>query len=398
MWRARIRRRLSQFTLTDYKPGLTEVGFPVDGAHKTKQLLLETVSRGNLDYLLPAFRSKGITFKQEASLNELEVELQRIKAAKDLKDKATKGLISEEKMAGSKWEEFHFPYYLGKWSASSRRVYYLPDDLILLLEATSLKGVTFRDVRLPFPSFAIALETPLVTDEGKELDFFLIGECSVKCFALYGFARSLSKVKLTNPLLRAKIDDAALKGNLRRFMQFADKEFNQFIGAHWEATVKPGITNEDMDEDLEKALSEAERISKEENWMTKLFRIFLGLSFYLSTFNHSYSNTLERIPNAKKVYAGAKDGAALFSAADVCKVQNIVQLTPQEKVILRDQVSGRGGWEVRAHFREGFWRRPRGEGHNPAALKTIWVRPTLVRRDRLPENALPLGVGNVVSL
>ncbi len=398
MWRERLRRRRSQFaaaiTKSGYESRATEVGFPVDGAHKTKQLLLETVSRGNLDYLLPSFYSRGITSKKLLSIEEV----QRIDALKTLEEK--EAAYTDEIIAGVRWEEFHFPYYLGKWNLSSRRIYYIPSDLMLLLETTSLKGLTFRDIRLPFPSFAIALETPLVVaGEDKEIDFFLIGDFSIECFSLYGLARSLSKVKMVDSASRAKIDAAAKKGNLRRFIHLAGKELERIsvTARHWEANIsRPGLISEaEADEDLERMLSKAEQGSRDH--VTKFFRVLVGLCFYLNTFDEAHSpDVTERTPNIKMVYAGAKDGPALVDAAEVCKVQSVVELSPKERVIIRDQLSGRGGWEVRAHFREGFWRRPRGEGHNPAAAKTIWVRPTLVRSDRLPDNTLPLGVGKVV--
>ncbi|MDP2655260.1 MAG: hypothetical protein Q8P17_01730 [bacterium] len=392
MWRARLRRRLCQFNNPDYEPKVTEAGFPVDGAHKTKQLLLESVLRGNLDYLLPSFYSKGITERKSISLEEL-------KRIEDLEDPVEKkAAYTVEVEAGARWEEFHFPYYLGKWNSSSRRIYYVPDDLILLLESTSLKGLTFRDIHLPFSSFAIALETPLINGEGKELDFFLIGDFSFQCFALYGFARSLSKVKWVDSSLRANIDEAARRGNARRFMQLTKKELHRIsvITEHWESSIHPNaVSEDDLEEDLEKMLSKAEK-EDVKDYVTKFFRVFVGLCLYLNSFSNTYSNVTERIPNIKKAYAGAKDGPVLTEAAEVCRVQSIVQLTLKEKEIIRDQLSGRGGWEVRTHFREGFWRRPRGEGHNPLAQKTIWVRPTLVRRDRLPDGALPLGMGKVV--
>lgn len=53
--------------------------------------------------------------------------------------------------------------------------------------------------------------------------------------------------------------------------------------------------------------------------------------------------------------------------------------------------SQRSYHELCAHFRRGHWRRPPGQGDDPTASKTVWVRPTLVRRDRLPEGALPGG-------
>lgn len=393
MWRARMRRRLHQFVTPGYNPSITEVGFPVDGAHKTKQLLLESVSRNNLDYLLPAFRSK-IT----------SIGLPSIEKIQQVKDTRIMGQgnarFTEEEEAATLWEEFHFPYYLGKWNASSRRIYYIPTDLMLLLEVTRLKGLTFRNARLPFSSFGIALETPLVNEDDKELDFFLIGDCSKEVFAFYGLARSLSKVKLVDRTLRAKISEAADKGNIRRFVHLAEKEMGRSlqIGEHWDSYVDIGIEEDDMDEDLEVAMAEITKAQKD-CWLVRFIRILFGLCAYMSTFtadNGSIPEVVQKTSYTKKVYAGAKDGPALVTSAEVLKVQSVIRLSTEEREIIRDQLSGRGGWEVKAHFREGYWRRPKGEGHNPDASKTVWVRPTLVRRDRLPDNTLPLGAEKVL--
>lgn len=391
MWKNRLRRKLSELNEPNYKARINEIGFPVDNAHKTKQLLLEAVSRGSADYLLPDIRKKGYVSKPEVNLQELK-RVEKIPNALEKSDAYT-----DDMRVSAQWDEFHFPYYLGKWNVFSRRVYFLTDDLVLQLRTTSLKGLTLRDIKLPFPSFSIALESPIVDEKMRELDFFLIGDFSRENWAMYALARSLSKWKRINPILRSKIDEAARKRNLRRFMQFANG--NSWVGdvmSHWDAmTESPGFSDKDMEEDLERELSNYESTDKGD-WMTDFFRIFVGLCFYLQTFTKTYSGLVEQVPPVKKIYAGTEDGPALMSAADVCKVQSVVKLTLEEKTIIRDQLSGRGGWEVRAHFREGFWRRRPGEGQNPAAKKIVWVRPTLVRRDRLPKNALPLGVGKVI--
>lgn len=391
MWRARVRRQFSDLAEPNRKAKIVETGFPVDGAQRTKQLLLEAVSRGNADYLLPSFREKGYTSRPDLDPEEAD----RLEKIPDVLERYE--VYPDAMIVGAAWEEFHFPYYLGKWSTSSRRIYYLPDDLTLQLQATSLKGLTLRDIKLPFSSFCIALESPLVNEKGKELDFFLIANPFSESHALFGFARSLSKWKHIDPVLRSKIDESVRKGNLRRFTQLIPRNFGwmESVSSHWDAFAETGdpVPDEALDENLEYAL----RNQSAEDWMVRFARVLFGLCVYLQTFTKTYPGLVEPVPPMKKIYAGCGDGPALMSAADVCKVQSVVKLTLEEKDIIRDQLSGRGGWEVRAHFREGFWRRPPGEGQNPLAEKTIWVRPTLVRRDRLPENTLPLGVGKIVT-
>ena len=390
MWRTRIGR---QFIETKDPKDLGEKGFPVDGTHKTKKLLLEAISRGSADYLLPDVR------KRFPSRPEVNIEAMKyVQSLQSIVEK--RAAYTAEMQVSAKWEALHFPYYLGKWSVSSRRIYYLPDDLVLQLQATSLKELTFRDVKLPFSSFCIALESPLVDEHGKEFDFFLVSDILGNEQALYGFARSLSKWKRIDPVLRSKIDDAMQKKNIKRFMQLAGHNLHYIVDVlpHWESMIGDGSpTSEQLQESLEHVFS-VDKMRDHSNLWLHFGRILFGLCVYLQTFTATYSGLVEQVPSSKKIYAGGEFGPALMSAAEVCKVQSVVKLTLEEKDIIRDQLSGRGGWEVKAHFREGFWRRPHGQGHNPAASKTVWVRPTLVRRDRLPENSLPLGVGKVVSV
>lgn len=78
--------------------------------------------------------------------------------------------------------------------------------------------------------------------------------------------------------------------------------------------------------------------------------------------------------------------------ADVCTVSSIYRLTPEERKLIGDHaVSRRGTVELCAHFRRGHWRRPPGKGDDPTAEKTVWVRPTLVCRDRLAAGSMPGG-------
>jgi len=285
MWRTRIRRRVFQLANPNYQPRITEVGFPVDGANEAKQLILETASRNSLDYLLPSIHSqisvsvRWENLKQAPRIKDLFDSNQRIEA------------FTDEMEASIKWEEYHFPYYLGKWNASSRRVYYVPTDLMLLLEATKLDGLTFRGARLPFQSFALAFETPLVNEYGKELDFFLIGECSTRSISTYGFARSLSNVKLISPFLRAEISAAAKKGNVRRLIAISKRELDKtsLIADHWDSFVDEFDPSEglNMDQDLEEALSEMR-----DNWCYRLFRVLSGLSAYMITLNGSYPEVI----------------------------------------------------------------------------------------------------------
>ena len=117
-------------------------------------------------------------------------------------------------------------------------------------------------------------------------------------------------------------------------------------------------------------------------------RIALGLCIYLSTLP---STTPHRSEWQK--HRGERDRKAITDGAEICTVSSIFKLTTEEKEIVR-QMHGRATVELSAHFRRGHWRRPPGQGQNPKAMKTVWVRPCLVRKDKLEEGQI---VGGAVT-
>ncbi len=380
MWRKKILRSL--FTLNDagYLPDITEKGYPVDGHEDTRTMLLEAATREDLSYLLPAFRSQGIETKPAYKED---------------------GGLSPESKASVYWNEFHFPYYLGEWNAQSRRIYYLPRDLILMLQATSLKGYTFRDIHYPLPSFALALEYP-ITAGNEELDFFLFsGKRDPEVF--YGFSRKFRGWRPIDPTVRQKINKAVRDGNRERLLGIGRKIIKQVpFGAHIDMwTSRPWLSSVDGDPDVDiekdmKAAMHAPGALPSEDWTDKLFRVVLGFTFYLQAFQESHKDLVQRVSVDYQRPQPTSFGKAIVSPEDVFRVQSLFELSSEERIGLTNYFSGRGGWEINTHFREGHWRRPPGEGGNPLAQKTIWVRPTMVRRDRLPENCLPMGSSKMI--
>ena len=385
MWRLQLQSHKS--SLLGYKLDITETGYPTVGYEKTPSLLLEASTRDDLSYLLPTFRQHGIS---EAQLSKERTEVE-----------VASGNPSAEFKASARWQEFHFPHNLGKWNASSRRIYIIPQDLVLMLQATSLKGRTYRDLRYPFPSFGLALETPIVA-EGKELDFFLLCGDSIP-EAWYGFSNKLRSWKPVDVSLRQKINKAVQTKNQHRFQSLAYKQMLK-VGRFtdlWQSGFWPEESGEYLDVDIEDDLRQAskqETRAVELDWTDKMFRVVFGFAFYLQALHESQKDLVQRVPNKNaSVSRSTLGGKGICSTAEVFKVQSIFALTTEERVGFTNYFSGKGGWEVNTHFREGHWRRPPGEACNPLAQKTVWVRPTMVRRDRLPANTLPAGRGVVVS-
>ena len=69
-----------------------------------------------------------------------------------------------------------FPVALASWTMHSRRVFHIAADSQVLLNSTMLDGVYWGDVNLPFKSFAVSLEIPIVDHRGAKYDCILFGE------------------------------------------------------------------------------------------------------------------------------------------------------------------------------------------------------------------------------
>ena len=66
------------------------------------------------------------------------------------------------------------PLAILAWNHHSRRIFHLPTDIQTILDATSLGGITWEEIRFPFDSFLVTLEDPIVSDNKIEYDCILV--------------------------------------------------------------------------------------------------------------------------------------------------------------------------------------------------------------------------------
>lgn len=123
-------------------------------------------------------------------------------------------------------------------------------------------------------------------------------------------------------------------------------------------------------------------------------RIVAGLCLYLTTLPTRTSHRSEWRPADS--LAKRPDPRAITTGAEVCLVSSVYELTAQEREVI-ERVGPRGYYELCCHFRRGTWRRKPGFGQDPTAPKVVHVRPTIVRKDRLPEGAVPGGSANILA-
>lgn len=308
---------------------------------------------------------------------------------------------------------------LAPWTFHSRRVFHLTEELQALLAATSLRGMKWSDVSWLFPSFVVILEQPIVGDSGK-------ADCIVVNQALYRndrtqyvitsgelrlgdekvlymrlLPRELCNIGKLSTTLKKQIESAIAAKQWRRVCNLIDvtPESGQPISGLTFALDMNRVADELVTKSIKGLVLESGmpidnrstfRTSSLTEW-NEAARIVVGMCLYLSTLPLKSPHRSNWTPARQQ--SNKPDSLAVTSEAEVCTVSSVHTLTREEREVLglEGAERQRAHYEVKTHFRRGHWRRPPGMGDDPNALKIVWVKPTLVRRDRLPENALPSG-------
>lgn len=316
-----------------------------------------------------------------------------------------------------------FPEDLMWWCHSSRRVFNITRDLELLLKNTKLGNVRWSDVELPFSSFLLTLEDGiegedmsssvfLVTtkpERGCPMDYVSEQEnpedyvvLKVTCFS----DGSWENYEPQSSLKRDRMLKQSAAGK-SGFLRQATEKFNREIDGqdHPNAArlhVPIGTLNKgELGESIISILSKGDTSNngmssmleaKEESPKTfavfdQVLSLIAGLCLYLKTLTPAQTEanvTHEKQPKTSEL-------SSVTEEAEICTVQSVWKLSDAERTAFTGATGKGSGHEMPTHFRRGTWRRNKGSGNNPDAPRCIWVRPTIVRPDRLAEGSLPQG-------
>ena len=297
------------------------------------------------------------------------------------------------------------PCALMSWTINSRRVFHVTPELQVLLNATDLDGITWGDVSLPFDSFAVSLELPVEDDLGRKYDCLLFGlqpdyrliRSTTTLSSCMLFGEDLSKYHPITGDQKRDMEEWLLQRDLRELRQQYDALTARFV-RHRDASqsffASRDLSSAPVLESTAASVTPDGSLNgqpKDQPHLGTALRIVAGLCLYLQTLPIKSPNRSEW---HKPEYGGQKiDKRLITNDAQVCMVSCSHKLSAQELEVLGGEhgFKKRSLYELCAHFRRGHWRRPPGQGSNPDAPKTVWVRPTLVRRDRLHDGALPGG-------
>lgn len=301
---------------------------------------------------------------------------------------------------------------VAEWTKSSRRVYRVPNDLGLLLAATSLAGVDWSMIMWPFDSLLISLEKPLVF-RGKALYAILVTK------DIFYDQEVMSIIPVSNDLptmesvfvgnQRSRIEKALKKGDDTSLNYAREKLFSaiqnriagntnsSFTYLTGKTFFEPGgLASRFEGSDFAEAVCADGFGDAEEVAFSKaLFRIVFGLMLYLQS-----RPTKELIPKGwqpQKFERQEGTNRLIKLLSEVCMVKSVYSMTDEEREELEPIL--RGGYArkgVSTHHREGHWRRPWGKGHDPNHPKTVQILPLIVKRSKLANGGLPIGSTKIV--
>src|SRR3989344_2041735 len=287
------------------------------------------------------------------------------------------------------------PQLLWEWSCSSRRIYAVRPELQMVLAATSLHRITWGDIVLPFDSFGIELQKPFVDHKGRKFPFILVSKRKEGSEAQdpENKAKGTIHFLLLNegvadyvPLsrdARQQIEVALARRDHRLAVRLVNPINERMHGTEFTSVMFDiGMSfNRCVEDQPDEVSGDEFNIRALQPIWQALLRISLGLGLYLKNLPPGSSHASAWTPYEP----GTKnDPRAVSHAAQVCVVENCYTFSREERVMLGLEKSAAGtGREISCHWREGHWRRPPGLGKDPAAEKSVHVRPTLVRRDRL---------------
>jgi hypothetical protein len=275
----------------------------------------------------------------------------------------------------------------------SRRIYALDEDLQLVIENTSLDGVRWSDVELPFRSFAITLEAPLEFF-GKEYSVLLWSPRYPGKPTLTLIGDHMSQYRQLTSEFKGQMSKALFQSDHISLLHKLDAGADYVIGSTEVLSFSPAVM--DDWEVLKLNPFSRDLIGADgRELQSSALRMLVGLAMYMknlpnvtvTSFGPPRDPILEAmgVPEVKKPWK-----FNITNGMNPLTIDSVIKFSEEERRLIKNRQK-QSLYELRCHFREGHWRRPRGLGNDPSARRTEWVRPTLVRRDRYESGEEPLG-------
>lgn len=306
-------------------------------------------------------------------------------------------------MANNEFPVFRIPACIASWTEKSRRCFKVSEEMQLLLAATPLDGIPWDAVRFPFDSFMIRLALPIPFGKNHVNAILISRESEYRpdeFMALTGIDCPIAVTLITDNIgahpidlqFKQRITRKAKSDPMLVVMQLAPVWFKS-CGLDQAIQGFNPIPTTYFHPEIIKT-GEAKVLDKVQGTHTEniVYRIIFGLILYLNTREGSkegevWADPMEKVPGMHRI---------ITDGAQVCDLGHRYRINDEERRTFLDCMEGHGGWEVASHARRGHFRRPPNSQFD--AKQTVWVRPCIVREDRLVhEKGVMLGTEQVLD-
>jgi hypothetical protein len=293
-----------------------------------------------------------------------------------------------------------FPLQLASWIISSRRVFTISENLMLRFLAASYSKYKWSDLLWPFDSFAIDFETPLVFKDGAqdniEISLILVSSFYNVCgdnvisdkdgFEVSSFATSINDRRRTSEFLSSR-EREILDNNVRhKRWRKVNNRIRQLGERISDLTSLPAGNNDPYTIQKNDYILDTSSFAK----------IIAGLCLYMEALP---VGTVDAYQWLQTKHARSKRDARkiITDGENICRVEDFNVLSPETMNLFPEALGKGPAYTVTPHWRRAHYRRRRGQGKNPNAPRDIYVGPTLVHKDQIPDGAVPGGARSTVK-
>lgn len=293
------------------------------------------------------------------------------------------------------------PLQLASWTASSRRVFSLSEDLVMRFVSADYSHYQWSDLLWPFDSFVINLEQPLVIKgtDGiyRTLALILVSSiCKISAdfshgddrrdgFEIAPYYSTVDGKELPTELLgrkeHAQLDDHLRHKRWEKVDKRKSRLANHIVNALDQSNNELPPGNGDPHLVLKDGLI---------NQGVNVAKIIAGLCLYLEALPGKTVDSY-RWHSTPAIAARREVRKVITDGELICQVEDFNVISPNTITLFPETLRAGPAYTVTPHWRRAHYRRAKGQGKNPLAPRDVYVGPSLIHKDQLPEGAVPGG-------
>lgn len=305
------------------------------------------------------------------------------------------------------------PLAVLSWNHHSRRVFNLPKDVQMLLDGTSLGGITWEEIKYPLDSFLVTLDVPLISDNGTEYDVILLSkDCDLHevreeeevYSGLRLLPKKLDSYERIGKGQRKRLESMLHNGRKKEIKNFLKSRPISDIRAEYNSSMIHLYTEMLKKEVIKESIPKLGELTgqpliERDAAVDSALHIVLNLCLYLENFPAGKQLKREDTGKPRKKKKKTFDSMSIVDECDIFSVACHFKMKKTEITELSQTIGeAKSRREMPVHWRRAHWRRHPNCGHIPKAIAPkTWIPRKQINADRAPKNSVPGGSETTLS-